>query len=968
MEHNYILRPLVEADAERMLEWMHDEDVTRFLKLNGKNATIEDTKRFIKSAQNERETVHRAICDVSGIYLGTISLKNIDKKKKEAEYAIAMHPSAIGTGAAKDASRQIFRFAFENLGLSRVYLNVLKENARAVRFYNKLSEFGLSYYASSEMDFKGENKELLWYEVINPEIKDAVTVSVIMPCYNVEQTFERALDSILMQDVDFTYEVIIVDDASTDNSFAVYERYLRKYDNIVLIKHEKNMGNARAFYDGLTAAKGDYFCVLDGDDYYSVRDKLQRQVNFFRADINEEYVAVAHYHFLDLGEGNMNFPNTSEKSEFGYSDFVMQRAGYYHTATYLYRNIFRGNVPEYYKEIIYRGDTPRTTFHLMYSNKKVKILNFVGSAYTFQNVGIWSGMSRKKQFAYQVNYLSEHYKRVTSEFERAAIGQMLDHNKMGLATSGEEYQLFSHADSNEMLSKFQLLADRYASTEPDYSSKWTFASEYLDSACASIGYAYLQHHPDLIQTKADDNVIVIMADCLKDVFDMQFYQIKKLMKVYKNASVSLFITNADSLPEDVVSVLEKYDNLRIVCKPEPCEDKLMFFLREIKQLNPAKCYSFLPNRDVCIQALIQKGVCKHVGLLLPVGGYCGGIFNSNYSCVMVNRPVDYWMLKKSLGNKAVYNPYEVLPVCENELQYQPYKGHEKLYTACVSDNILAINGKPPYSYVQIIALLLKETGGIHYHIGDISDDHLKEMKALLEEMGIASESFVHLPAQKEDVITLLKEKTVDLAIASFPGLSYYSNLRILKAGIPLIAFDGVRRIDRADYLDNSAMLWKNSDDLIGILREINASKLIEYSNKGKAYYRYAYENEPMAMLFAQEKGLDSRKIYAVDGYVQDVAGHKLVFTGSSAFSPMELGQKKTIEDSICLRRTVSSERKQSNLSIWERFKYRCKKWDYYLYRKKEALTQKGVRDSIAKWVLVFSPYFLYRKIKTIFLR
>ena len=72
-----------------------------------------------------------------------------------------MHPSALGTGAAAEGSRQILRLAFEELGLRRVYLNVLEENRRAVKFYNKID---FRYTHATEMEFKGENKTLLWYE------------------------------------------------------------------------------------------------------------------------------------------------------------------------------------------------------------------------------------------------------------------------------------------------------------------------------------------------------------------------------------------------------------------------------------------------------------------------------------------------------------------------------------------------------------------------------------------------------------------------------------------------------------------------------------------------------------------------------------------------------------------------------------------------------------------------------------
>ena len=94
-------------------------------------------------------------------------------------------------------------------------------------------------------------------------------LSIIMPCYNMETTLVRAIDSILMQKVDFEYEVIIVDYASTDKTQEISTAYAQKDKRIHVIKNKKNEGNAKSFYVGLCNARGDYFCVLDGDDFYT---------------------------------------------------------------------------------------------------------------------------------------------------------------------------------------------------------------------------------------------------------------------------------------------------------------------------------------------------------------------------------------------------------------------------------------------------------------------------------------------------------------------------------------------------------------------------------------------------------------------------------------------------------------------------------------------------------------------------
>lgn len=163
----YQLRPLQEKDASSMLEWMHDDRITKYLRIGGQDYSLEDALGFIESAKDETCSLHRAIVDENDAYQGTVSLKNINLDKKEAEYAIALQPKAQGSGAAYSATNGILRIAFEELELGRVYLNVLEENRRAVRFYEK---FGFQFEKKTTLSIDGEEKALLWYEVKNAEI------------------------------------------------------------------------------------------------------------------------------------------------------------------------------------------------------------------------------------------------------------------------------------------------------------------------------------------------------------------------------------------------------------------------------------------------------------------------------------------------------------------------------------------------------------------------------------------------------------------------------------------------------------------------------------------------------------------------------------------------------------------------------------------------------------------------------
>ena len=160
--NQFFLRPLELKDSERMLEWMRDSEITKYLQIGGPDTTIESVKRFILNSRIGDKDLHRAVVNGTDEYMGTVSLKHIDQEKGEAEYAISMHRSALGSGAAYSASVQILEIAFEELGLERIYLNVLQENKRAIRFYTK---FGFHYTHESTLEICGRSAALLWYEL-----------------------------------------------------------------------------------------------------------------------------------------------------------------------------------------------------------------------------------------------------------------------------------------------------------------------------------------------------------------------------------------------------------------------------------------------------------------------------------------------------------------------------------------------------------------------------------------------------------------------------------------------------------------------------------------------------------------------------------------------------------------------------------------------------------------------------------
>ena len=162
------LRNLQEKDAIFMLEWMQDSEIVQNFRFDSTNTNIESVQRFIANSSSSTESEHFAIADENDEYLGTISLKNIDMINKNAEYAISLRRSAIGSGIAYESTKKLLEHAFSKIGLEKVYLNVYSKNLRAIKFYEK---FGFVYEGEfrKHIYINGEFENLKWYSIIRSE-------------------------------------------------------------------------------------------------------------------------------------------------------------------------------------------------------------------------------------------------------------------------------------------------------------------------------------------------------------------------------------------------------------------------------------------------------------------------------------------------------------------------------------------------------------------------------------------------------------------------------------------------------------------------------------------------------------------------------------------------------------------------------------------------------------------------------
>lgn len=120
----------------------------------------------------------------------------------------------------------------------------------------------------------------------NSQLESCPKVSVAMITYNHEQFIEQAVRSVMMQETDFDYELIIGEDCSTDNTREIVLRLKEEFpDKIKLILHTQNVGMMKNFITVYEACEGKYVALLEGDDYWTDAHKLSIQVEYMEVNL-----------------------------------------------------------------------------------------------------------------------------------------------------------------------------------------------------------------------------------------------------------------------------------------------------------------------------------------------------------------------------------------------------------------------------------------------------------------------------------------------------------------------------------------------------------------------------------------------------------------------------------------------------------------------------------------------------------
>lgn len=238
-----------------------------------------------------------------------------------------------------------------------------------------------------------------------------IKVTVLMFVYNQEKYLRRALFSVLNQETAFDYEVIVHDDASTDDSAVIINEFARAYpEKIISLRQKKNqMQQGISIVDKylMPIVRGEYIAFCEGDDYWISKKKLQKQADFL--DTHPEYAGTCH-NCIVVNEKNERQPLVKKfhpyavNYRYTLNDLILEARMPGQTAAVMYRHRIQTDMSyetrQAYQNIRYVvGDRRRTLLILL--NGPIYCMNRTMSAYRYVTTGgsSWNARIRTKNLA-----------------------------------------------------------------------------------------------------------------------------------------------------------------------------------------------------------------------------------------------------------------------------------------------------------------------------------------------------------------------------------------------------------------------------------------------------------------------------------------------------------------------------------------------------------------------------------------
>lgn len=222
------------------------------------------------------------------------------------------------------------------------------------------------------------------------------TVSICMITYNHAAYIAQAIEGVLSQKTNFSIELIISNDKSTDQTDAIINKIIKEKDSQNIIKYinqENNLGMMQNSVFALNQCKGEFIALCEGDDYWTDENKLQKQIDFMKA--NDEISFTFHRAQILYNDNfTLNYKHKSyrDKEIVSTKNFLVKLGARFCTASVVFKRNVVQPLPDWFEKC-HVGDFP--LMFLALEKGKIGYLDDVMCVYRLASEGSWSQSNLK---------------------------------------------------------------------------------------------------------------------------------------------------------------------------------------------------------------------------------------------------------------------------------------------------------------------------------------------------------------------------------------------------------------------------------------------------------------------------------------------------------------------------------------------------------------------------------------------
>ena len=236
-------------------------------------------------------------------------------------------------------------------------------------------------------------------------MKKNIEVSICCITYNQEKYIRKAIESFLNQKADFNYEIVIHDEASTDNTVSILKEYKEKYpEKIVLILEKENQysKNPNSVLEIVfKKARGKYIAVCEGDDYYCDENKINHQYQIMKTG---KYSLCSHdIQIVDENSSPIEIVSPYQKNIVTITNFLKNKRSMHASSIFFAKKDIL-KLPQYFKNSLV-GDLPLKLYLLSIGN--CYHIKAVYSCYRTYVPNSWNTIQKKNRDIKYRNFISE---------------------------------------------------------------------------------------------------------------------------------------------------------------------------------------------------------------------------------------------------------------------------------------------------------------------------------------------------------------------------------------------------------------------------------------------------------------------------------------------------------------------------------------------------------------------------------